>query len=102
MSKKVPPMPPQGVSERSADLWAKLGPRCQSIGRRVLLEQFLRALDRADEARAMIVRHGLMSITKKTGVVRMNPAARIEKESRALAVLIAKSLHIDWDSEVDA
>ncbi|HEX4276454.1 MAG TPA: P27 family phage terminase small subunit [Bryobacteraceae bacterium] len=77
------PTAPEHLSIRARSLWDELIPRAQTSGRRVLLQTALEALDRADQARQMIAAEGLVSRTKATGVVRIHPAAKIEREARA-------------------
>jgi len=76
------PAAPDGLSARSVALWAELGPsRADIAGRRVLLEQALRALDSAEAARAAIERDG-RTFKTKSGVVHSNPEVKLEIESR--------------------
>lgn len=77
------PPAPEHLSERSRGLWTELGPtRARSVGRRVLFEQALTALDSADDARRIVQAEGLISATKTTGALHVHPAAKIERESR--------------------
>jgi phage terminase small subunit len=76
------PEPPAHLSERSADLWRTLGPlRIDTIGRRLLFEQALRALDSAEAARAAIECDG-RTFKTKSGVVHSNPEVKLEIEAR--------------------
>lgn len=52
-------------------------------GRLALLEQALRARDRAEECRALIAAQGLVTITKRTGAVHVHPLVKAEKDARA-------------------
>jgi hypothetical protein len=60
--------------------------RAKSPGRLLVLEQCLRALDRADELRAVIDREGLTSTTRTTGAVHVHPLTKLEAEHRSLFV----------------
>lgn len=53
------------------------------------LESTLRALDRAEEARAMVEREGLTVTTASSGAVRPHPACAIEMQAR-------KEFRIGW------
>jgi phage terminase small subunit len=82
--------PPDGLSDAGQDLWRKLVPKqSQSPGRLALLEEALRARDRAEEFRALIAQQGITTITKTTGAVHVNPLIKAEKEARALFAKIA-------------
>lgn len=62
--KNGPPAAPDGLSDRSVAVWAQIiGDGMVSPGRRVLLEQALRALDRADAAAAVVAAEGLVATT---------------------------------------
>src|SRR5262245_43460665 len=93
---------PDGFSASSQRLWQVLVPRrARSIGRRALLEETLRARDRAEEFRLLIAAQGLVGTTKTTGMVHMNPLVRAEKDARALFAKLASLLGLQWDSMVD-
>jgi hypothetical protein len=84
MNKAEYPDPPEGLSASSGKLWRTIGPaRVDTPGRQVLFEEALRALDRANEARALVASEGLTSKTPATGAVHLNPTARLERDSRA-------------------
>jgi len=52
--------PPEGLSERSCALWASVVPsRAVSAARLAMVEEALRFLDRADEARRLLDAAGL-------------------------------------------
>lgn len=77
------PDPPHGLSARSAELWAGVVRWADTPGRLAVLAEALRALDRADEARAAVDRDGLCVTTPGSGVVHLHPAAKLEREARA-------------------
>jgi hypothetical protein len=58
---------PEGLSLRSQEIWKAETRRTKSAGRRLLLEQCLRHLDRADTLGAVIERDGMTTTTKTTG-----------------------------------
>jgi hypothetical protein len=96
------PEPPAGLSEASANIWRMFVGRCRSAGRRVMLEQALRALDRAEQAAELVRRDGLVKTTASTGAVHVHPAAKIERESRQLFVKIfADHLRLDFQRSTD-
>src|SRR5262245_42181221 len=93
---------PADLSEGSQVIWRQLVPsRARSVGRRALLEEALRARDRAEEFRLLIATQGLVETTKTTGMVHMNPLVRAEKDARALFAKLAGLLTLQWDSMVD-
>jgi hypothetical protein len=98
---KAPP-PPTGLSSMSEDAWRLLVPsRARSPGRRLLVEQMLRALDRTEECRALIAAQGLTQSTKTTGMVHVNPLVKAEREARGLFAKLAGLLSLEWDAMVD-
>jgi len=106
MAKKAAPVlieKPAGLSERSQKLWCAMVPgKAQSPGALVMVEQALRALDRADEAGRAIDTEGLTSLTEATGAVHVHPAVKIERENRALFARLWTSMHLDFDGALDA
>jgi len=96
------PGPPEHLSERSKRLWqALVGTRVKSLGRLALFQSGLEALDRADAARSAVETQGLLSVTAKTGAVHVNPAVKIERESRAQFTRIWAALNLQWDPQID-
>lgn len=75
---------PEGLSDRSADLWRKtLADFELSDAEQEVLRSALVALDRADQAAAVIAEAGL-TVVDRYGSVKANPAVDIEHKSRAL------------------
>jgi hypothetical protein len=67
-----------------------------------LVEQALRALDRATAAAELVDAEGMTSTTETTGTFHVHPAVRIERESRQLFARIwGGMLHLEWTSEID-
>ncbi|MDI7245859.1 MAG: hypothetical protein QME92_00055 [Bacillota bacterium] len=94
--------PPAHLSERSKALWRQVVPdRAKSPGRLALLQTALEALDRADQARQVLDREGLFTTTPGSGVTHVHPAARIEREARALFLRAWTELGLEWDAVVD-
>lgn len=77
------------------------GKRSKSAGRLALLEQALRALDRAEQFRALIASDGLTTATKTTGTVHMNPLVKAEQAARGQFAKIMGMLSLEWDPNVD-
>jgi hypothetical protein len=97
-----PPPPPEDLSERSKALWsAVVVTRARSAGRLAVLEEALRSLDRADEARHLLAQQGLLNVTKTTGAVHLNPLSKVEKEHRGLFVQLWVGLGLNFDVDVD-
>lgn len=93
---------PDGLSRASAALWEKhAGVRAKSPGRLVLTEQALRVLDRAEEFRVLLTTQDLVTLTKTTGALHVNPLVKAEKEARQLFAKIWTSLHYEWDPSID-
>ena len=88
------PEPPDDMTGRSQTLWrAVVFPGC-GAGRLEAIHSALLALDRADEAAAILKRDGLTTTNKATGVVHIHPAQRIEKDARTLFHRVWKELDL--------
>jgi hypothetical protein len=92
--------PPEGLSERSQAIW-RAERRSKSAGRQALLEQCLRALDRADEFRRLLAGQELVSATKSTGALHINPFVKAEREARETFARLAKALGLEWEHGID-
>ena len=89
---------PSHLSEKSKGIWNGIVPkRASGAGRLSLLTIALESLDRADEARKLISKHGLTTITKRTGAIHVNPLLKIERESKNLFVKIFNDLGLKFD-----
>ena len=98
----IPPPIPEGLSEKSTALWEKfVSGRAKSAGRLVLLEQALRALDRANFCRHKVDEQGVSSKTKSTGAVHLNPLLKAEREFRGQFEKIWSKLALHWDAHID-
>ena len=94
--------PPEGLSEKSLALWSsEVRHRTRSSGRLALLEQCLRALDRADEVRQLLATQALVSVTTTTGAAHLNPLLKLEKEARESFAKLANMLDLAWDASKD-
>ncbi|HWE52896.1 MAG TPA: hypothetical protein VG273_24095 [Bryobacteraceae bacterium] len=97
-----PAVPPSHLTARSQALWLAIAPtQARSPGRRVLFEQALESLDRADAARTVIASEGMFSSTRTTGVAHAHPALRVEKECMAQFIKIWALLSLRWNHEID-
>jgi hypothetical protein len=95
---------PSGLSARSQAIWdaeTGRGGRTRSVGRRLLLEECLRHLDRADAWRQIIDAEGMTTTTKTTGAVHVHPLVKAEQAERALFVKLAMKLNLEWDWDED-
>ncbi|UCH35531.1 MAG: hypothetical protein JSV65_04045 [Armatimonadota bacterium] len=103
--------PPAHLSERSQQLWREVvdAGRVSDPEQMALLRTALEARDRADAAREEVERDG-MTFTVR-GMVRMNPAAKVENDARTLFGRIWASVlrldycegvngGIDWEAEI--
>lgn len=95
--------PPEHLSARARQLWCNLcETRCKSPERRALLLSALEALDRADEARAILATEGLIHTTRKTGAKHVHPAAKVEADSRRLFAKLWGTLGLSFNQSLDA
>lgn len=101
-SKRAALQPPAHLSERAKQLWNAIVPgRAASPGRLALLQVALEALDRADEAAALIRRDGLV-LAGEGKIAHVHPAARVEKDARGDFQRAWAALRLEWDGEIDA
>ena len=78
------PKAPAGLSKRSAKLWRAVLTEFElSPAEEELLRNALTALDRADEAAAILASEGLVTVDRY-GSPKAHPAADIESRNRAL------------------
>jgi len=97
------PRPPAGLSKRSRLLWNFLvAHKARSFGRLSLIEQALRALDRAEECRKAVDREGITATTKTTGAIHVHPMLKAEKEFRAQFIAAWTRLGLAFDYDVDS
>jgi phage terminase small subunit len=95
--------PPPHLSERACRLWRKLVPnRARSQERIALLTLALEALDRADQARAIVAGEGLVVTSERSGLSRPHPALRIEAQARAEFIKVWRVLEFDWCGSEDS
>jgi len=104
MKPKVERVPAPGdLSEQAKALWGAVMPsRVKAPERVALLEQALRAYDRANGAGRGIAAAGLTTTTKTTGAVHIHPLVKVERESRALFAKLWAQLGLDrerWRGE---
>jgi phage terminase small subunit len=93
---------PAHLSECSQALWCEIvGRRARSPGRLALLQVALEALDRADEAAALVAKEGLVTTTETTKAKHAHPGCRIEKDARAQFLRAWGQLNLSWDYEID-
>src|SRR5262249_27983252 len=97
----APAEPPEHLSGKSKALWRAVVFREVSPGRLQLICTALEALDRAEEARLLIAKTGLITKTGTTGVVHASPLLKIERENRGLFARIWGELHLSWDPLID-
>jgi len=91
-------MTPKYLSENSKEIWAEYADKIvKSPAGKAMLQTGLEALDRAEEARKIIEKEGMITKTGKSGVSHAHPAVRIEKDSRSLALKVFKALNIHMD-----
>ena len=94
------PQPPVGLSVRSTALWqavvtARAGPRAQLT----LMEQALRALDRADQVRQWLEEEDPAHCPEREETGQRRRLARVEQENRELFVSVWTGLQLGLDTE---
>jgi Phage terminase, small subunit len=88
------PVTPIGLTARSARLWRQTCDDYEfTAAELVLLEEALRSLDRADEARRLVDKHGMV-VPTEAGGTKMHPAAVIERDCRAAVATMFKQLKL--------
>lgn len=88
---------PEGLSNRSKELWHDVVPRrCSHPEQLALLRVALVSLDRADEAAATLAEEGITLRTLGSGTVHAHPAVAIEKEARAAFAKMWAALNLNW------
>lgn len=93
---------PAGLSARSRKLWAAVVPaRATSAGRLALIEEALRALDRADQMREAVDRDGPVTVNATTGMTHVHPCVKIERESRQAFSRLWTTMGLEWSSDED-
>jgi hypothetical protein len=89
------PESPEGLSERAAGLWCGIVRDWPlEAHEQELLAEALRALDRADQARAEIERTGV-TFTDRFGQPRENPACDVERKSRSQYAALLRQLNLE-------
>ena len=90
------PKAPSGLSKPAAIWWGKLIDEysINDASGLLLLEQALRSLDRAEEARRLIDKEGSM-VLDRFQQQRAHPAIQTERDSRAAVVRTLAALGID-------
>lgn len=85
---------PSGLSERAAALWRDVHDEFELAPAEVeLLTEACRALDRADEAAAVVDRDGLV-VSDRFGSPKAHPAIDVERSARAFFAAAVKQLQI--------
>jgi hypothetical protein len=75
--------------------------RAVSAGRRALIEEALRALDRADQMREVVDRDGPVTVNKTTGMTHVHPACKLEREARQAFSRLWTTMHLEWSTDED-
>ena len=88
--------PPQGLSDAARRWWHELQkdyPLTDAAGA-LLLETALRALDRTEEARAIVDKEGTI-LKDRFGQSVPHPALKAERDARAQMLIALKQLNLD-------
>lgn len=91
--------PPRHLSNKSRELWRRLCAEfpLEDAHAQILLTTALEALDRKNQARAILQREGLVITDKKTGRCRANPAVSVERDSAKTMLAALHSLNLDLE-----
>ena len=89
---------PATLSERSKDVWGEVS-ECFEIdaAHATMLQTALEALDRYNEAREILNKEGICFTNEASGLVKLHPATRIEKESRQGFIMAWRALQLDLE-----
>jgi phage terminase small subunit len=92
--------PPADLSDRARELWNSAVPaHADGLCRQATVAEALRALNRADQARAIIDAEGMTFVTEGTGTVHVHPLVKVERESRQLFFRLWSGLGLNWRQE---
>ncbi|MFC1660556.1 hypothetical protein ACFL3S_03680 [Gemmatimonadota bacterium] len=92
------PQPAGDLSEESKRLFLETvahEPARWNPPKVALLNEGLRARDRAEEARRTLAAQGV-TFTSDSGVVHVHPAVRIEKDSTGIFIRVWNQLGLNW------
>ena len=97
--KRRPPGAPRSIKTREArDLWRGIVQQfVVEPHHRAILEQACHALDRAIEARKLLDEQGL-TVAGQKGVMKMHPAAAVERDSRVAVARLLRELNLDYET----
>ena len=93
---------PPGLSAKAKNWWKKIISEYQieDAAGFLLLETAMQAMDRMNEARALIAKHGAITLDRFEQL-RPNPATTIERDSRAAMCAALKALNLDLEPLLD-
>ena len=94
---------PEGLSDVSMRVWEEVvsSHERMSLARLKLLEEGLFALDRAQRARDIIQKEGLLVEGEKSKIPHAHPCLRVEKEAKAQFLKVWKLLGLRWNQLID-
>jgi P27 family predicted phage terminase small subunit len=89
------PRAPANLSATSRNLWGRLRDEygIRDVAGLAVLEQALRSLDRAEQARRLLDRQGVV-VTDRWGQSKPHPAAAVERDSRAAFLAAVRQLGV--------
>ena len=88
---------PAHLSDRAKAIWRSVLKSGRSRQRLAMVQTALEALDRADEAREIINKDGMLISTKEGGMSHSHPLLKIEKDNRALFARLWRELDLTAD-----
>ena len=95
MAAEKGPRAPEGLQSRSQRLWSAVNKDFELAPHELaLLEEALRALDRADQARTIVDEFGPVTVDR-FGQARVHPAVGVERDARGLFVRCLRELGLD-------
>lgn len=91
--------PPQHLSNKARELWRRLCAEfpLQDAQAEILLTAALTSLDRADQARQILKREGLVITDKKSGRSRAHPMCSVERDAAKSMLNALAALHLDLE-----
>lgn len=97
---KTKPRAPAGLSVAGRGLWQRLRTEYSILdaGGLAVLEQAARCYDRAEEARRMLDREGVV-VKDRWGQRKPHPAAPVERDARAQLLAALRQLNIETPEE---
>ena len=92
---------PAHLSDKSKKIWKSVVPSDgKTLPRQTLILAALESLDRADAARAIIDKEGMLLLPGEgqRGIAHCHPLLKVEKDSRALFAKLWVQMHMQYEA----